>query len=174
MYALRLQYRTGLNKSWKDWANANGGIYEYSRGEFAGHSRDFQLVHLLPSMIDQPYLQLRWLYYDTGVQTNPDSGTRDMLALNRIAINDGVFVDNLLVSNEPLKAYPNPNSSGLFHVSKMVWGDIFDLQGRKVLSVAGTVMLDLSSLKDGIYILRTTEGETIRLSILKTSNLQGL
>lgn len=167
MYALRLQYRTGLNKSWKDWANANGGVYEYSRGEFAGHSRDFQIVHLLPSMIDQPYLQLRWLYYDTGVQTNPDSGARDMLALNRIAINDGVFVDNLLVNIEPLKAYPNPNSSGVFHTNKMVWGDVFDLQGRKVHSVAGKTILNLSPLRDGIYILRTAEGETIRLSILK-------
>ncbi|CCH02280.1 hypothetical protein FAES_4280 [Fibrella aestuarina BUZ 2] len=74
-YAIQLQYRVGTSGN---FTNVAGAAYVAST---TGTSQAFSLV--LPSTVnDQPVVQLRWVYYQTGT----GSGTRPELRLDDITI----------------------------------------------------------------------------------------
>jgi len=85
-YALRLQGRTTFDGAWIDIPEASGQPVEYQRSATSGHEQRFNGIRLPQEFNDNPYVQLRWLYYYTGERLSQDSGARDMLRLDDIRV----------------------------------------------------------------------------------------
>lgn len=166
VYHMRLQYRTCITKTWKNWVDADGHTVEYQRSTHTGHSELFENLLLPEDAMNQEYVQIRWLYYFTGLRLDPNSGARDMLGLNRIKVVGGVTNP---VNNKPpatsLKVYPNPSVNGVFSLNKSTSGQIVDLHGRHLLSVINADQLLLGHLPAGVYFFRSKEGEVLKLFI---------
>ena len=62
--------------------------------------------------------------------------------------------------------YPNPSSSQ-FIFSKSRDFTLFDIHGKIVLKGSNTTQINLENFENGIYILKTGEGETIKLMLKK-------
>ncbi len=165
-YAIRLQYRTSLQSHWKDLKDAEGAVIEYTRGSFPYHTQAFEKLPLPSEAIGQPYVQLRWLYYHTGVQLDPNVGARDMLALNFISLGDATSVTQLSVDNPlALVAFPNPAGGETVFFNKKVSGTLYDLHGKRVRDIQHTSSLSIAGLKSGVYVFRSAEGEVVRLIV---------
>ncbi|MEZ4958446.1 MAG: DUF839 domain-containing protein [Saprospiraceae bacterium] len=60
--------------------------------------------------------------------------------------------------------YPNPTTRTVF-MNKVTDVAVYDASGQRVLVKRNTNELDVSSLNKGIYYLKNTEGETLKLSV---------
>jgi hypothetical protein len=60
-----------------------------------------------------------------------------------------------------LTAYPNP-TSGLF-LSQPSNGQVLDLSGRSLMSFSNVRTIDLNGLASGSYLLRTVDGNVMRV-----------
>jgi parallel beta-helix repeat protein len=65
--------------------------------------------------------------------------------------------------NNVFKIYPNPNNSNLLRLSKEVDVTIYTLSGKEVLRSVGSSQIDISGLKNGIYIIRDIDGNVRKL-----------
>jgi hypothetical protein len=165
VYSLSLQYRVGVDASWKNWLNSEGNPIIYQRAGFAGQSEIFT-DHPLPSeAMGKPYVQIRWLYHYTGDQLNTESGARDMLGLNMISINDATSVDDINTAINKLFIFPNPAKSGEIYLNKTVSGQLLNIQGRVITTIIDSRMLSVPEIEKGIYLFRSNEGETIKVII---------
>lgn len=82
VYAIRLQYRVGLEGEWQDVLDSAGQVTQYVRNAHSGHSTRFP-PQLLPSTVNnQPILLLRWKYH----HLSGTSGPRAALRLDDIAV----------------------------------------------------------------------------------------
>lgn len=70
--------------------------------------------------------------------------------------------ENLIASS--LYAYPNPASQEVY-LSKKATFQVFDLNGKVVVSQNNVNYFKVENLQSGIYILRTELGETIKISV---------
>ncbi|MVM31357.1 spore coat protein CotH [Spirosoma sp. HMF4905] len=84
-YNIRLRYRIGDSGPFTDLLDASNNPVEYVRNATAGHSQVIGPVALPASLLNQPYVQLFWQYYWTGIGTN----ARDELRLDDIIITRG-------------------------------------------------------------------------------------
>jgi hypothetical protein len=64
----------------------------------------------------------------------------------------------------PLSAYPNP-SSDLVYLNKTVDFELYTINGALVLRQKNVKQFSVSDLKKGVYILRTSELETIKIIV---------
>lgn len=88
IYNMRLQYRLGDNGPFIDFPGKDGGIVGYVCAS-DGHSVSSEPLPLPEQLTDQPYIQLLWRYYFTGVQEDGGSGQRSQLRLANIAVFQG-------------------------------------------------------------------------------------
>ena len=65
-----------------------------------------------------------------------------------------------------LTVYPNPTNGNLT-LSKHIDFAIFDLQGKKLMAGIQKNSIDVSALENGIYILVSSEHETIKITVKK-------
>ncbi len=84
-YRIRLQARVGDLIDFTDVLDGNGNPVEYIRSSTAGDSALLE-VELPAGLLNQPYIQLLWRYYYTGVQSDPNSGARDELGIDDIIV----------------------------------------------------------------------------------------
>jgi hypothetical protein len=168
-YAIRLQYRAGMDNYWKNLTDENGNIIEYMRHEEIGHYHEFQNISLPADALNQPYVQLRWLYYYTGMQSNPDVNARDMLALNKIQIGDIIIhTDDVDYNNEKmLVAYPNPVREDKVYFNKTTSGHLYDITGRLMAVMENDNSISTRGLANGVYIFRSIYGESVRFIVGK-------
>ncbi|GAB3694470.1 hypothetical protein GCM10027592_15430 [Spirosoma flavus] len=82
-YRIRLRYRIGNSGPFVDLLDASNQVVEYVRSETANQSSTIGPIDLPATLLNQPYVQLAWQYYYTGVGT---SGSRDQLRLDDILI----------------------------------------------------------------------------------------
>ncbi|SDM92878.1 CotH kinase family protein, partial [Siphonobacter aquaeclarae] len=82
-YRIRLRYRIGDTGPFQDLTDGGGNPVEYVRNTTAGHSQTFGPVALPAALLNQPYVQLLWQYYYTGIGT---SGSRDQLRIDDIVV----------------------------------------------------------------------------------------
>ncbi|GAB3713710.1 hypothetical protein GCM10027592_53150 [Spirosoma flavus] len=82
-YRIRLRYRIGNSGPFVDLLDASNQVVEYVRSETANQSSMIGPIDLPALLLNQPYVQLAWQYYYTGVGT---SGSRDQLRLDDILI----------------------------------------------------------------------------------------
>ncbi|MBK7426236.1 MAG: CotH kinase family protein [Saprospiraceae bacterium] len=168
VYHIRLQYRTGLNESWKDVLNDAGNLIEYERTANPS-PQTFEDINLPEEALDKSYVQLQWKYYFTGTQITQESGQRDMLRLDDISV---IGTSTGIKENVPkiqASLFPNPNT-GIFYVqiSQAIAGPILlqlmDTQGKVVHSqiiegpIKANSQLKLKSitLKPGIYYCKVS------------------
>ncbi len=166
VYAMRLQYRTDISDGWDDWTDSWGNPVVYNRSETVGHSQTFWNLALPADAVNKPYVQLRWVYYFTGQQTNPDVGARDMIGLNLISINDPLSAETIWDFAQPLLAIPNPVNNSVITFNKMVSGSLFDLQGRQIAGIQNNIKMDVSDVLPGIYFFQSSQGETIKIVVV--------
>lgn len=164
-YNLKLQYRTSINRPWKDWADEEGNPIEYKRNTQIGHTQNFGPLIFPQDAKNQEYVQIRWLYYFTGEQTDPEVGRRDMLGLEMIKVNGEPTDYPYIISGSNLYAYPNPVTDGVVFFNKNTTGALYNLQGHKIASVVNNDRIFLQKLPPGIYVFRSVKGESIRLVV---------
>jgi hypothetical protein len=77
---------------------------------------------------------------------------------------------NLLTSSQPgtnetmlLQAFPNPVYQGRVFFNKVVSVQLYDLSGRMLLQGSDVNMLDITGIPAGIYIIRSSEGESVKV-----------
>lgn len=80
-YALRLQYRIGLDGEWVDLLD-DGAPVEYLRNAAADHTEVFAPITLPAELENQPLVHLQWRYY----YLSGSSGPRAMLRLDDIIV----------------------------------------------------------------------------------------
>ena len=130
VYALRPQFRTGLDGAWTDLTGPQGAPLTYVRHETAGHTRTFGPVLLSPSLEDLPFVQLRWKYH----HVSGDSGPRAALRLDDIIVGAGApnsFADWLVyeIPDAALRADPqfagpgaDPSAQGVPNLMRFALG----------------------------------------------------
>jgi len=165
VYAMKLQYRTDISGLWEDWTDNWGNPVVYNRGETVGHSQAFWNLSLPADAVNKPYVQLRWVYYYTGQQIDPESGARDMIGLNLISINHPLSVETDQGNMQPLLATPNPVITNAITFNKMVSGSLFDLQGRQIADIQNSRTIDVSDILPGIYFFKSLQGEMIKIIV---------
>jgi len=155
IWAIRLQYRVGTTG---DFTDVDGPV-QYVSG-LTGTSAN--VSGTLPvECNNQAEVQVRFLYFQTGVGV----GTRPELRLDEISItseeDNTVGIDDPIITT--LTAFPNPSASGIFTLNAPVNGDVFDVVGHLVKSVKDARSIDLSEKVAGQYVLRTDNGQVVRL-----------
>jgi hypothetical protein len=158
IFSIEVQYRIGTEGEFIDIENA-----EYVSNE-VDHEESF--VTTLPEECNnEPVVQVRWLY--TEHESNPEGaqGTRPQLRLDDISITSEedltIGIDDNIVTT--LTAVPNPSTDGIFTLSAPVSGTVTDMMGRVVAAITEGRSIDISSERTGHYVLRTEEGQVIRL-----------
>lgn len=109
-YHIRLQYRVGLLGSWRDVVYDDGSPVDYARQADTSSETDFTNITFPEEALDQPYVQLRWKYYYTGIRLSEDSGQRDKIRLDDIVV-ETTAPTNITAEadfNRGFKIYPNP------------------------------------------------------------------
>jgi len=178
VYRIRLQYRIGHEGTFIDVTDSSGQVVEYIRNSQSGHEAGFAPVLLPQDVNNQAYVQLRWKYYFTGEQLDPNDGSRDMLRLDDVVV-------STVTMNTPesastfiggLNIYPNPASGKMFVTGNTTAvGDavltIYNQQGipllNKGIPVVSSILthsIDVSSWKNGLYIVvvRTSERQYVQ------------
>lgn len=78
--------------------------------------------------------------------------------------NDISEIPTVISDFDVLRAFPNP-SNNFVRLNKLIDFQLYDLQGRVILSGLSTQEFDVSALKKGVYILRTNHEETIKIIV---------
>ncbi|MCC5835454.1 MAG: CotH kinase family protein [Opitutales bacterium] len=152
-YALRLQYRIGIEGDFTDLLAASGAPIEYRRGSDAD-VQHFESIHLPKLLLGEPYVQLLWRYYHISV----DSGPRSMLRLDEIRINEfevnrysdwvALVYPDPTDQNDPGVSGPlaDPLGTGLTNMMRYALGivDLEDMDSRGVSVERDGEMLTLS------------------------------
>jgi hypothetical protein len=72
-----------------------------------------------------------------------------------------VGIDEPIITT--IAAYPNPSATGLFQLTEKVSGWVYDAIGQVVATISNTNIIDLTDKSVGHYIVRTDNGNVIRL-----------
>lgn len=92
-----------------------------------------------------------------SVESNANARTSD--------VEDEVIAEELEQSIDQLLVYPNPVEHGVLYLNKASDVSIFNVHGRKILTSLGSKEIDVTSLKKGLYVLKTNELATARFII---------
>jgi hypothetical protein len=77
--------------------------------------------------------------------------------------NDFAGTETLPILN-PLVAYPNPVSE-VVYFNKKITGQIFNILGQPIAQINNDYKLDVNQIKAGVYFVKTTEKEVIKIII---------
>jgi hypothetical protein len=86
------------------------------------------------------------------------SGTMSM-----IQIGDDIAIISEEVMNNTFKIFPNPvsgNQSLKFNTN--ISGEVYDISGKKVLTISNTNTISVNELNEGVYIIKTKNNGTKR------------
>jgi hypothetical protein len=184
-YHIRLQYRIGLQGTWRDVRDENGSIVEYQRTSAPQGEAQFEGIPFPADAYGQPYVQLRWKYYYTGIRLDPASGQRDKLRLDDIRVWQGepssASAPGAAAGARLFPSYPNPFQAAAVIPFALAEGsrvrlEVFDLQGRLWANLvdgyraAGRHEQDFQCphCPAGVYVYRlSTPGQTFSGRLVK-------
>ncbi|WMJ74592.1 CotH kinase family protein [Cytophagaceae bacterium ABcell3] len=138
IYAIRLQYRAGNTTEFRDIIHQGEPVIYLTNTD--GHSEHFENIELPEEALNQPYIQVRWVYHHiTGI-----SGPRAKLRIDDISVNvEETQEEDLTAVTDTndggVKLYPNP-SDGNFKVvfsgnyTGKVTITITDIKGRQIFT----------------------------------------
>jgi hypothetical protein len=81
-----------------------------------------------------------------------------------LANNDLASTKETIKILTPLSVYPNP-AREIVYFNKPISFELFDLNGKIVGKYSNVKSADVSNLSQGIYLVHTSEGETIKIII---------
>lgn len=95
------------------------------------------------------------------------SGTSaDGMACEYIFEFDGTLAtQNFNANKNEFVVYPNPSNKGIVHFNKTVSVTIFDATGKMLLSANDAKTIDASMLSSGLYLVKTSEGNSAKLIV---------
>ena len=64
-----------------------------------------------------------------------------------------------------LNAYPNPISNGSINFSKVITFNVYSITGQIVATQNNVNSFDISNLQSGVYLIKTTDGEILRMVV---------
>ena len=86
------------------------------------------------------------------------SGTMSM-----IQIGDDIASISKEVMNNTFKLFPNPvNGNQNLQFNKNISGDIYDMSGKKVITLTDTNSISVNELTEGVYVIKTKNNGTKR------------
>ena len=86
------------------------------------------------------------------------SGTMSM-----IQIGEDVASISEEVMNNSFKVYPNPvNDNQNLQFNKNITGNVFDMSGKKVLTINNSNTISVKELNEGVYVIKTENNGTKR------------
>jgi hypothetical protein len=118
---------------------------------------------VLPANFDnKPLVQLRWKYY----QSTAGAGIRPGLSLDNINVTSSIYTGSNQVFSylASLSVSPNPASS-LVNFNKEIGGTLLDISGKTVANFSKTKSLSLNGIAAGLYTLRSSDGEVVKISV---------
>ena len=67
------------------------------------------------------------------------------------------------VMNNSFKVYPNPvNDNQNLQFNKNITGNVFDMSGKKVLTINNSNTISVKELNEGVYVIKTENNGTKR------------
>ena len=162
IHALKLQYRTDTISSFVDVPGAvrfdcNSDAVTYKA---LGTSESIPAVTLPSSCNNLPYMQVRWVYYQTAI----GGGERAELGLDEINVSSDIFTSlKTTAASQNLKVYPNPSSEHFINFNRSVTGQVYSAIGAVVTDFNNANKLDLSLVPNGVYFVKTNKGEIVKI-----------
>jgi hypothetical protein len=98
-----------------------------------------------------------WIVYQMNSAFEPTPGTAN-----------GIFVSVISYSNvdfTPLSVYPNPTTGSEVNFNKIVNIQVYNLAGQRLFADNNVSRLDVSRFDSGLYLIKTNEGELVKLII---------
>lgn len=89
------------------------------------------------------------------ITTNPATGMRTT----------PTGIEGVEANKVNLKIYPNPATNGEVNFNKIVSVEVFDALGKLVLNETSTNKLNVQNLKQGLYFVKSSDGEVAKLMI---------
>lgn len=102
------------------------------------------------SMGRSPDGSSNWVYFD-----EPTPGSENHVS---------VVVDTL-IDEQNLSLYPNPATGNIVYLSRATSFSVFSLSGAKMMEFDQVDKIDITSLPQGVYVLRTIENESIKFVV---------
>lgn len=169
VYAIRMQYKIGINGSFKDVLDSNENPIEYRRNDLENHEQVFENIILPKETENQAYVQLRWKYYATGTVLDLGHGRRDELRIDNIVVSAEDFLstnnyEKNVLNTQLLNNYPNPahtetNVAFQLKDDDEVQINLYDTAGRIVKTVINKyskgkneIKLNTENLQSGMYL----------------------
>ncbi|UTW67761.1 fibronectin type III domain-containing protein [bacterium SCSIO 12643] len=88
----------------------------------------------------------------------PPKNTNDMPQYKKASDSQNSKVDN-----NTLQVYPNPINGGAIYFNKVINASIYDSHGKLIKTVTNASFLNIDSLQNGIYIIRSENGEVVKI-----------
>jgi hypothetical protein len=74
-------------------------------------------------------------------------------------------IETIEANKLSLKVYPNPVTNGELSFNKIVSVEVYDALGKVVLQESNVNRLNVQTLKSGLYFVKSSEGEVVKLMI---------
>jgi len=160
-YEVRLQYRTGTDADFEDFAVPVVFSSE-NRPELDSVRVSFSLD---AALLNRPGMQLRWLYCELDVPGA--GGSRPAFRLDDVQVKGYIRPISVReLGNKGVTFYPNPVKPGQDLVfDRPVSGKVYDLTGRALKIFTDATALATEDLHTGMYIIRTTDGGIARFIV---------
>lgn len=153
-YAIRLQYRTDSFSLFSDFFP----IVEFSTENKNALDQETFTVALEPFLLNQPNVQIRWLFYDKNIENA--NGSRPVLRLGNVSVKNKKGANiNTIDGLKTFSVTPNPVQLGAeILISEKISGKVIDITGRNISEFKDTNKISTNGWAKGSYILRTKEG----------------
>lgn len=171
-----------LQRDGLDWVIPNGTIisgndyliFWHDNETYQGeHHVNFKLSNIIdtvfllnPQDVEMDYLRYPVTPTDNSYGRYPN-GSETFSSFTYptpVANNDISGLNETIQILTPLKAFPNP-SSALVYLNKSVDYSLYNLGGKIIQSGSQMKQLDVSNLKKGVYILETSDTESLKIIV---------
>lgn len=98
------------------------------------------------------------------IVANEISGT---LTIFEIANNLPTSIETTQTKSLRFNVFPNPSNQNMVYFNRKATVDVIDISGRIVFSGNEQLTLDISNYKNGVYFVKTNDGEISRLVVNK-------
>lgn len=98
---------------------------------------------------------------DYVLVANEISGTITIYEVNTANLSS----ENPTASIATFNVFPNPAKNNLVYFNKMASYTLFDMTGKAIKSAENALTIETTGLSSGMYLIKTTEGQTVQLLV---------